>query len=47
MIILLKYVRTNLSKKYILGYSLHFIGSHVKFQQGPQMFLVTYNICIQ
>jgi len=46
MIILLKYITRNLSKNSIMGYSLHLIGSHVKFQEGPPMFLVTYNLCI-
>ena len=30
---LLQYVTSNLSKNYVLGYNLHLIGSHVKFQQ--------------
>jgi len=41
IIILLKYATSNLSKNSIMDYSLFFIGSHVKFQQGPPMFLVT------
>ena len=47
IIISFKIRTSNLSKNCILGYSLHFTESHDKFQKGPSMFLVTYNICIE
>ena len=46
IISLLKYLRSNLSKNYVLGYILLVFGLHVSSEEGPPIFFVNYQLHI-